>query len=502
MAKKKIEPFDSRKYMQLAVEAMIKSIDEPRTDGKISPKVGAVLIKPDGSVEIGYRGELRYGDHAEFTVLERKNRHADLTGSKLFATLEPCAPGSRRHPKLGCAERIVNARIKEVWVGIADPDADVDRKGIQYLKRHGIIVRMFDREFQAKINEANKAFIEQARQRADGIEPEQKEFPLTSLENGVLTEDKEWYSSEAIQSYLTKSKRNLTPLSDAFWNHFENIGMVKRNVKAGIENIVPTGYGILLFGKEPREYFPQAAVKLKATYNDGKSSAQEADLPLVLMPPFIESWLQNVIRNTTVRNSSQRATATDFPYAPLREAIINAIVHRNYEITEARAFVEIDDEKIVVRSAGEPVYPISIDEIKNLEAASLSRNPKIAYVFNRMGYMEEAELGMDTFRNMQQQFKLPSPNVDYKEPYLVFTFPRTTLAASRILSKQVLEKLNEEEVLGYDFLKARKSITKKQYAVHFGFNEKKAQRHLLTFKRLKLVRQEGKGRSVKYQVVE
>ena len=98
------------------------------------PKVGAVLLKPDGTIETAYRGELREGDHAEFTLLERKNRASHLEGSILFATLEPCAPDARKAPKLGCAERIVLARIKKVWIGIQDPDPMVDRKGILYLQ--------------------------------------------------------------------------------------------------------------------------------------------------------------------------------------------------------------------------------------------------------------------------------------------------------------------------------------------------------------------------------
>jgi ATP-dependent DNA helicase RecG len=81
-----------------------------------------------------YRGELRNGDHAEFTLLERKNRANVLDGCILFATLEPCAPGARKHPKLGCAERIVNARIKEVWVGVQDPHPKVGGKGFRQTK--------------------------------------------------------------------------------------------------------------------------------------------------------------------------------------------------------------------------------------------------------------------------------------------------------------------------------------------------------------------------------
>ena len=122
----------SRTLTERAIDVMRKSVAEPRPDGKASPLVGVVLWKPDGTVETACRGELRDGDHAEYTLLERKNRDSRLDGAVLFATLEPCAPGSRRHPKLGCAERIVLARIKEVWIGIEDPDPTVDRKGIEF----------------------------------------------------------------------------------------------------------------------------------------------------------------------------------------------------------------------------------------------------------------------------------------------------------------------------------------------------------------------------------
>ena len=142
---------DPRRMMLKSIQVMKASINEPRADGKASPLVGAVLVKPDGVVDSAFRGELRHGDHAEYTLLERKHRDERLDGSVLFATLEPCAPGARKHPKLACAERIVNARIAEVWVGIEDPDPLVDRQGIRYLEQNGVKVHLFDLDLQDEI---------------------------------------------------------------------------------------------------------------------------------------------------------------------------------------------------------------------------------------------------------------------------------------------------------------------------------------------------------------
>ena len=89
----KTKPFNATTYMQLAIDEMKKSIAENRGDGKASPKVGAVLISAAGDVlGTAHRGELREGDHAEYTLLDRKFRDRNVTGAYLFATLEPCAP--------------------------------------------------------------------------------------------------------------------------------------------------------------------------------------------------------------------------------------------------------------------------------------------------------------------------------------------------------------------------------------------------------------------------
>ncbi len=67
--KPKINP---RKMMERAIQVMRESIGEARDDGKPNPLVGAVLLRPDGTTENACRGELREGNHAEFTLLERK----------------------------------------------------------------------------------------------------------------------------------------------------------------------------------------------------------------------------------------------------------------------------------------------------------------------------------------------------------------------------------------------------------------------------------------------
>lgn len=499
MAKKIPEKFDPEKYMKMAIDAMNNSIEEPRTDGKVSPKVGAVLIKPDGTVESASRGELRYGDHAEFTLLERKNRSEKLDGSILFATLEPCAPGARRHPKLGCAERIVNARIMEVWIGIADPDPDVDRKGIKYLEDNGIKVRMFYPQYQKTIKEVNKEFLQQAIERAKD-KNKKDNVVLSNFENPVPSMDLKQFSEKAIQYYINQSKLPFALNSKELWLHFEHAGIVKREKPTNQDGYIPTGFGILLFGANPREKYQQAVVKAKVKYGNNDSIPKDFEGPLVLIPKEIELWLEQVLHSEVSREQFQRKTSTLFPIAPLREAIINALAHRDYEQEGAKTYLEINDDKIVVKSAGLPVSPISLEDVKSFKASSLSRNPKITYIYNRMGLMEESELGMETFKGMPAKYKLPLPFYEYKAPYLSLTFSRSLEAVKSVSGIEELGNLNEDELKAYELFRNKLSLTKSEFAEKLGLPTRTAERMLKKMVDLKLILKKGAGPNTKYVI--
>jgi hypothetical protein len=64
-----------RKLMELAIEVMRQSVPEPRPDGKASPKVGAVLVKPEVITAIGYASALSIPKR---TALNHLKRFADL----------------------------------------------------------------------------------------------------------------------------------------------------------------------------------------------------------------------------------------------------------------------------------------------------------------------------------------------------------------------------------------------------------------------------------------
>ena len=430
--------------MERAIELMKESIHEARDDGKNSPNVGVVLCKTDGTVETAFRGELRHGDHAEYTLLERKNVGCRLDDSILFTTLEPCAPGSRTFPKLGCAERIVLARIKEVWVGIEDPDPTVDRKGIKYLEDNKVIVHMFPRDLQEHIEKLDEKFIAQARERAHAVEEEKaKSVVLSPLENQAPNSGIISFSTSSLEQYREAIKISEPIDSNEFRERLLQQGILR--LEEGKTVPSPSGYGLLLFGKSPRDIYPQAALLGTIHYPDGKEETFDFDGPLISVPAQVEKWLKDKLPNTIDRSQMKRVESTDLPFEMIREAVVNALVHRDYDIPGAKCQLVVTADTIVVKSPGAPVSPITMEQIQSFNPPMLSRNPILHYVFARMKLAEERGFGLKSLQARASELGLPLPKYSWNAPYLELELYRTAASAVHTLAPKKLASLSKAE---------------------------------------------------------
>jgi len=489
--------FSPRDLMERAVEVMRDSVCEPREDDKASPKVGAVLIKPDGTGETAYRGEIRQGDHAEDTLLDKKNSIMKLDGSILFSTLEPCAPGARAHPKLSCVERIVLARIKEVWVGIEDPDPKVDRKGIKYLQDHGVEVHMFERDLQEIIRKENDEFIAQALERAAAAEEELEEVVLSELEApavGSLFDD---FSREALLEYITRAGIQETVASAAFRRRLARQGLLQESDGS----VTPSGFGVLLFGQEPRVVMHQAGLLGTIHYPDGTEETRDFDQPLVLIPDLVEEWLGNKLPSVISRDQMRRTELQALPFTMVREAVVNALVHRDYDIEGAKCQLIVDEYAVVVMSPGPPPPPITVEQLQSFNAPMLSRNPGLHYVFARMELAEERGLGIKSLKAQAEQAGLPLPKYAFNNPYLVLTLYRSPTGAVRAVWEETLQSLSTAEKTGWEWLTTRDVVTSAEYAEAMGIPGRTALNHLKHLTELGLLRRTGGGPSTRYEVV-
>ena len=488
--------FDSRKIMEEAIAAMKKSICEPREDGNASPKVGAVLWKPDGTVETASRGELRYGDHAEFTLLERKNRSNALDGCILFATLEPCVPGARSHPKLSCAERIVNARIEEVWVGCQDPHPKVAGKGFQFLKDKGVTVHSFPRKLQEVIEAENEEFFRQAQAAAKKKKREPKHVlsEYEKVSSNVTIED---FSQDALDDYGSMLMGKRRRSTEEFHRRLYHQGLLEKLDG----QLRPTGFGMLLFSRHPRDIMEQAGI-LGTISRDGEEDLRDFDGPMVLAPEQAIQWIKDKLPNPISRAEARRKQQNEIYYGLIREGLVNALVHRDYGIKQAKIQLVVEPEKTVIRSPGKPMEPVTLKQLQEFNAPMFSRNPRLHAVFNTMELAEERGLGLSLMRNRTQQAGLPLPTYTWNAPYLDLTIYRAAESATKSLDESILSELNSTERKGWTFVVGRGTTTQSEYSSEMKVNARTAQRHLTHFVDLGLLRRIGSGPATEYQVIQ
>jgi len=120
-----------------------------------NPMVGAVLVR-DGAV-VGEGWHHRAGEpHAEVLALRRAGRRA--RGATLYVNLEPCSHHGRTPP---CAEALVRAGIARAVVAMRDPDPRVSGRGINWLRREGIEVKVGI--LRSEASELNEVFLHRVR---------------------------------------------------------------------------------------------------------------------------------------------------------------------------------------------------------------------------------------------------------------------------------------------------------------------------------------------------
>ncbi len=124
-----------------------------RAAGRTSPNpmVGAVIVKNGRVIAEGYHKKAG-GPHGEIAALRKAGARA--RGAQLILNLEPCCHQGRTPP---CTEAIIAAGIREVYVGMRDPNPLVAGKGLRRLKKAGIAV--FSGILKEECLGLNEAFV-------------------------------------------------------------------------------------------------------------------------------------------------------------------------------------------------------------------------------------------------------------------------------------------------------------------------------------------------------
>jgi len=126
---------------EMRMARAIDLADAVRTATAPNPWVGAVVVSPDGSLHDGAT-EPPGGRHAEVGALDAARSAGGDTatrGATAYVTLEPCAHTGRTGP---CADALIDAGVRRVVVGLADPDRKVAGAGMARLRDAGVAVEI------------------------------------------------------------------------------------------------------------------------------------------------------------------------------------------------------------------------------------------------------------------------------------------------------------------------------------------------------------------------
>lgn len=167
---------------------------------------------------------------------------------------------------------------------------------------------------------------------------------------------------------------------------------------------------VLLFANEPSRYIPGAAVQVVRRVGVGPgpgpaSARAEIAGPL---PTLLDDTLRFIDRHTTRQEAvvgTRREPFAEYPPAVLREAVLNALAHRDYGLAGATVDVTIWDDRIEVRSPGPLPGHITVT---NMRDEHYSRNRHVMKVLRLLNLVEEYGEGVDRmFHEMEARLMEP-----------------------------------------------------------------------------------------------
>ena len=167
---------------------------------------------------------------------------------------------------------------------------------------------------------------------------------------------------------------------------------------------------LVLFAADPRENVRGAAVQLvrRAGVGPGpgpSAAREECAGPLAETLDCCLRFVAAHTRQFEVVTGSRRDALPEYPEPVLREAIVNALAHRDYGLAGATVDITVWDDRVEVRSPGPLPGHITLD---NMRTEHYSRNPRIMRVMKTMRLVEEYGDGIDRmYREMEARLMEP-----------------------------------------------------------------------------------------------
>ncbi|MEI7459291.1 MAG: ATP-binding protein [Pirellula sp.] len=197
-----------------------------------------------------------------------------------------------------------------------------------------------------------------------------------------------------------------------------------------------TAAGLLLLGRDPSACFAHCRVQLDAFSGKSKDAkaidhatavgdiASTVDQALA----FIDRNIRHPLRVVGLK----RVEIAEYPDEAIREAIVNALAHRDYEDATRHVVVEVLKDRIEVSSPGGPPGNAKMAVIRRGTSKSRARNPLIAQGLRFMGLMEERGTGILRMKATMLAHGLDEPQLSIEDDYFVVTLPGPGINLDRL----------------------------------------------------------------------
>lgn len=261
----------------------------------------------------------------------------------------------------------------------------------------------------------------------------------------------------------------------------------------------PTNACILMFGKDPQKFFIQDEVKcarFKGTttkhFIDMKEFPGPADQQVDDAEKFV---LKNISKAAWIEPGKiQRQEKWEYPVSAIREAITNAVVHRDYQ-SPSKVQIRIFDDKIEIWNPGTLPEGWTVETLKQ-EHESKPFNPLLARMFFLIKYIEEWGRGTTEMIRECLKHDLPEPEFKDTGTSMVVVLRKTRFTEEYLKTA----RLNDRQLKAVIYLMENKTITRSKYESLFGCSKKTAYNDLQDFLKKKVVKSRGKGKNIYYEI--
>ena len=260
----------------------------------------------------------------------------------------------------------------------------------------------------------------------------------------------------------------------------------------------PTNGAVLLFAKDPQRRFMQSEVKcirfkgvgVTGEMIDLKTVGGDVFDQLVETEKFI---FNNIALSAWIEEGKlQRQERWEYPPKAIREALANAISHRDYETT-SKVQVRIFDDRMEFWNPGMLPDGWTVEMLKRVHE-SIPRNPSVAKQFFWIKYIEEVGTGTNKIIEWCIDWGLPEPEFEFTGTSLVVTLWKSKLNEGYLDTLG----LNERQRKAISYMKEHKKITSKEYAELFSITDRTARNDLKSLLDKKILIQRGTSKKLTY----